>query len=444
MRSSVGALGTRSALLAITLTLGAALAPLSASARTPRGECLLTLGLPPGPLLAGQAATLSGALTCPLAEQAVGQSITIEQHTAGTPGYSVVGSATTGADGAFSFTTASALADGSFRALAPELGARSTRVAAKVQPQVSFEGPAAGTQLQARGGARASAAAGAQRSATFSGSVSPVDAGARVVLERARAGGEGWRRIGLAEVAADGSYRISHSFALVGPATVRVVVRGRGMRAVASEPLTYEVAARQNARLTIASTAALLAFGQPLTISGVAAAGAGARLTLLARAGAGGPQVIASTVAGAGGRYQFPAQTPARDTIYRVRGAGASSVALHAGVAPRLTLQALDPAAQAGAPVRVCGAVEPAQPGQVVVLQRADPDGLGFRTVAETTLDASGDYCLEHTPPADSESYRVRVPRGGGMLGAVSAPLQLTVSGAPAPLTGEQEALAPR
>ena len=45
---------------------------------------------------------------------------------------------------------------------------------------------------------------------------------------------------------ADGSYTLLHAFAVAGPATLRVVVRTRGLRATVSEPLTYEIAPRRS------------------------------------------------------------------------------------------------------------------------------------------------------------------------------------------------------
>jgi hypothetical protein len=405
-----------------------------------RGACSVTLKLARGPLVTGEAAALAGALSCPLAEQAGGQSVTIEQQTAGTPGYETAGTVVTEPSGAFQFTTASTLsADSSFRALVPALAARSVRVAAKLLPAVSLAGPPASA------GADASArAARAARTATFSGTVGPTKGPARVVLQRETASGESWRRIGVAEVGREGRYTITHSFALAGPATVRVVVHARGLRGAASEALTYEVPPRQNPRLSLAAPSSSLTYGQPLAITGVSAAGEGTELALLARTRGGAPVAVASTTAGAGGRYQFAPQTPTQNTIYRVTGGHTRSAALRAGVQPLLSVQGPQAAVQAGETVRVCGTVTPATPGQIVLLQRENPGGLGFHTVAETTLGSSSAYCLEHVPfSAGSETYRVRVPRSAELRAVASAPAQVSVTAASAtalaPLAGEGE-----
>jgi hypothetical protein len=414
-----------------------------------RGACSVTLKLAPGPLVTGEAAALAGALSCPLSEQAGGQSVTIEQHTAGTPGFETAGTVVTEASGAFQFTTATTLsADASFRALVPALAARSVRVAVKLLPAVSLAGLPASAGLPGAGASTASARAA--RTATFSGTVGPTNGPARVVLQRETASGESWRRIGIAEVGPEGRYAITHSFVLAGPATVRVVVHARGLRAAASEALTYEVPPRQNPRLTLAAPSSSLTYGQPLAIAGVSAAGEGTELTLLALTRGGAPVAVASTSAGAGGHYQFAAQTPTQNTIYRVTGGHARSAALRAGVQPLLSVQGPQAAVQAGEAVRVCGTVTPATPGQIVLLQRENPGGLGFHTVAETTLGSGSAYCLEHVPfSAGSETYRVRVPRSAELRAVASAPAQVTVTAASAaalaPLTGEGEtAPAPR
>jgi hypothetical protein len=199
---------------------------------------------------------------------------------------------------------------------------------------------------------------------------------------------------------------------------LRVVVHARGMRPAVSEELSY-VIARQNARLGISSSGAELVAGQQVTISGVSAAGAGATLTLLARTPGAPYTPIASVRAGAGGRYEFAPQTPAETTYYRVRERGTgphapatSSAALREGVRPALTVQTPEASATAGQPDRICGTLTPAQPGETVYLQRADPAGLGFRDVAQVALGAGPDFCLPFLPP-EAGSYRVLVPRTG-------------------------------
>jgi len=391
----------------------------------PGRRCRLTLNAATSSLVAGEAATFTGVLTCPLAEDAGEQTVTIDEHTAGSRGYREVGSAITEADGAFQFTTHEGLeANSAFHAVA--LGVRSRRAVVAVVPDVTIHGPASGTQLLPTG-ATAAAAAHSSRTVTFTGSVSPADTGARVVLQRERSTPGVWLRIGVGEVQADGHYEIVHTFHVPGPATIRVVAHARGLRAAASEALIYDVAPRQNPRLTIEVSTAELAYGQPLTITGTSAV-AGAILTLLARTHDGGFAKVATVAAAAGGGYLFPAQTPTQSTFYRVRGAGMRSTTLLETVAQMLTTRLAASSLHAGEALRVCGQVAPARAGEVILLQRQNPDGLGFHEVGEATLGGGADYCIEHaTAAAGTETYRVEAQRSGETAASVSEPFKLSV-----------------
>jgi hypothetical protein len=238
------------------------------------GRCHVVIDLTPSRLTAGESATVVGSVTCPLAAEASEQTVTVYRRASGTQGFVVAGTTTTEASGAFGLTTEAVDANSVFYASAQN--ARSKRATVRVTPLVTISGPPADTQLAAA--SRSDASARARDTLTFTGTVSPTDAGARLVLERESAiGSENWHRIGLGLLGADGAYSISHTFARAGSATIRVVVRGNGLLAVASEPLTYEIAPRQNQRLTIDAVKPLLTAqvsatsvqaGQRLTFSG--------------------------------------------------------------------------------------------------------------------------------------------------------------------------------
>ncbi len=234
--------------LAIFLTVAGTGSALAAHRRTsageaePGAECSITLASSSPAVRAGETATLAGTLSCSGSTPIAQQTVTIEQHVAGTPGLALAGTATTGAGGEFSFTTSAGLERvSSFRAEA--LGVRSlpTRVIVSAAG-VTLTGPAAaGSQLPlATRRARADGTAG---QLTFQGTVTPATPGAHVVLQRQSRRNPGvWRPIARGLVGADGSYTLLHAFSVGGTATVRVVVRGRGLRATISEALTYEIA----------------------------------------------------------------------------------------------------------------------------------------------------------------------------------------------------------
>jgi hypothetical protein len=411
----------------------AALAPATALARRQRaaaGACQMTLSVASARLTAGESATLIGSLSCPLPGEAAEQAIAIDQRTAGTPGWSVIGSATTEANGAFELTTAALEANSAF--YASWQGLRSDRQAVRVAPAVTIGGPPAATQLPHT--ARRASADSAESTVTFAGTVGAVPAGTPVILQRESASAsEDWRRIGAGVVQADGSYSISHSFSISGPATVRVVVRARGQLAAASEPLTYEVAQRQNPRLTVASSARPLLYGHPLTISGVVAAGANESLTLLARARGGAFAAIATTTSDAEGKYEFPLQAPATSTFYKVRGAHVSSATVFEGVAPTLTAQVSSGSIDAGQTLTFSGTITPGHAGQTVYLERQNPSGVGFHVVATATLDEASQFSIAHKVfGAGKQVFRIKVPRDAEMQAVASELFDILVQPAPA------------
>jgi hypothetical protein len=238
------------------------------------GRCHVEMSLTPSRLTAGESATVVGSVTCSISAEASEQTVTVYQRASDTQGFVVAGTTTTEASGAFGLTTEAVDASSVFYASVQ--GARSERATVRVTPLVTISGPPEGTQLAAA--SRSDASARAADTLTFTGTVSPDDAGATVVLQRESAiVSENWHRIGLGLLGADGAYSISHTFARAGSATVRVVIRGNGLRAVASEPLTYEIAPRHSPRPTIEAVKPLLTAqvsatsvqaGQRLTFSG--------------------------------------------------------------------------------------------------------------------------------------------------------------------------------
>jgi hypothetical protein len=408
-------------------------APATAAARRQRGAaggCQVSLSVASARLTAGEPATLIGSLSCPLPAEAAEQAITIDQHLAGTPGFSVVGTATSEADGAFQFTTAALEANSVFYASAQ--GTRSSRQAVKVAPAVTIGGPPPTAALPHA--ARGASASFEESVVTFAGDIGPVPAGTRVSLQRESAtASEDWRRIGFGEVQADGSYSIPHAFSASGPATVRVVVHARGQLAAASEPLTYEVAQRQNPRLTIAASARPLAYGHTLTISGVAAGAANEPLTLLGRARGGKFVAIATVSSDSEGKYEFPVQSPSASTSYRVRGAHVSSTTIFEGVAPLLTAQVSASSLDAGQTLTFSGSIAPGHTGQSVYLERQNPSGVGFHIVATTTLDEASQFSIAHKVfAAGKQVFRVKVPRDEETQAVASELFTVQVQPAPA------------
>jgi hypothetical protein len=341
------------ALVAATSLL--ALAPAAASAHkhpSPLGRCRISIkSIAPRQITAGESTEISGRLACRRHANAGGQLVKLYAHVAGTAGYIPVQSTTTEANGSYEFTTAAETANTSFYVRSH--GARSGHRRLRVAAQVTLTGPPEGTQIET----------GAPHQQTFSGTVNPADVGARVILQRENAvTGNEWHRIGIDQVMTGGIYSITHTFRVPGDASIRVLVRSDGLNIPSpSNELEYNISQAQNPSLTINSSADLISYGQPVTISGVLAGATTSQpVTLLARTvHQHGFAPIAEVGTGAGGSYSFPAQTPVNSTLYRVRGGGQKSAVLYEGVKDVLTAEVSATTIQAGQALTFKGTVAP-------------------------------------------------------------------------------------
>jgi hypothetical protein len=412
---------------AILATVAAACLVLMTSAgalaRGVGGRCTVELAPAASTLPAGETTTLSGTLVCPLAEEASSQNVTIFEHTAGTRGKTVAGVATTDAGGAFHFTTEPLDANSVFSAR--YLRAHSSRQAIKVSATITLEGPAT-PQLRAashnkRFGTQASAAV------AFSGTVTALDAGARIVLQReVNAAAEQWRRIAIGQVNPDGTYTITHSFSRAGTATIRTVVRRHGQRAAVSEELTYEIVHRQNPLLTLEASVDSLPYGQAVTFSGSQAGASGTSVVLESRTHNGAYNAVAEAVTDTEGNFVFAEQTPLLSSDYRVKAGKLSSAPRFEQVVPLLSATLSAPTATVGTLVRISGSVTPASTGEVVQLQRRNASGIGYHAIASTTTDAEGNYSFE-VPVSSSPSqwFRVTVARTSELAATASPVMEL-------------------
>jgi hypothetical protein len=381
--------------------------------------CVVSIDAGSTRITAGEAVTLSGALECPISAGAAGRQVPIYERQ-GPGSFSLVGSATTEADGSYSLTTAALSANTTFLARA---GHHRASVAVKVGPGVTLTVVSPATQ--------ASTASQSRARTTFTGTVTPAVTGALVALQIAYgASGERWQSVAYAHVAAEGTYTIAHLFKSPGLVEVRTLVHlGRHHAAAASASVPYEVPQPQNPQLSIQASADPLVYGQSVTISGVASGAAGQSVTLLARTGAGAFAEVAKATTEANGDYTFT-QSPLQSTYYRVADATTRSTALFEGLAFALTGPAPETAVQPGQMVTFSGTLSPAPAGQIVYLEQEYPSGIGFHVIGEGKLQADSEYAIEQafSGPA-TVVLRIGVPGNGQYLKSAGAPLTVTVAG---------------
>ncbi len=430
------------ALIAATSLL--ALAPAAASAHkhpSPLGRCRINItSIAPRLITAGEATEISGRLACHRHANTGGQAVTLYAHVPGSAGYVPVQSTSTETSGAYKFSTAAESANTSFyvRSHGAQSGRRRLRVAA----QVTLTGPPEGTQIET----------GAPNSETFSGTVTPTDVGARVILQRQNAiTGDEWHRIGVGQVETGGSYTIKHIFRVPGDASIRVLVRSDGLNIPsASTPLEYEISQAQNPSLTITSSADPISYGQSVTISGVlAGATTPQTVTLLGRTvHQHGFAPIAEVNTGAGGAYSFPVQVPVNSTLYRVTTADPScyapgpalrackalkSAVLYEGVKDVLTTEVSPSTVRAGQAVTFKGTVAPDQSGHVIYLERQNAAGTGFHVVQVGRVLPGSTYLIVHQfYVPGTKVVRIDIPGGPDNGRAVSQLFTVVVTPAPA------------
>ena len=413
------------ALLAATSLL--ALAPAAASAHkhpSPRGRCAINIRVAPRLITAGEQVEVKGRLECLPLAGAGSQAVTLYEYVAGTAGYVPVQSTTTDTSGVYEFKPPALSANTSFYVRSH--GAQSGRKKARVAVQVTLTGPPEGTQIET----------GAPNKQTFSGTVSPADVGARVILQRQNAvTGDEWHRIGFGQVETGGDYTITHTFRVPGDASIRVLVRSDRINSPsASTPLEYEISQAQNPSLTIVSSADPITYGQSVTISGVlAGATTPQTVTLLARTvHQQGFAPIAEVSTGAGGAYSFPVQTPVNSTLYRVQDAGQKSAVLYEGVRDVLTAEVSPTTVQAGEALTFKGTVIPDQTGHIVYLERQNAAGTAFHVVQVGHVLPGSVYSIVHQVYVPgSKVFRVDIPGGPDNGRAVSQLFTVQVNPAP-------------
>jgi hypothetical protein len=425
-----------------------ALVPASALARkhpSPNGRCVISMQVAPSHIVAGDPVIVFGALRCANPATVGGQEVKLYAHLAGVPGFTVVQTATTEGSGFYEFSPADGTIETNRSFFVRSHGARSATRPVRVAAQVTLSGPAEGQLLT-----------GYPNRVTFTGSVSPADAGARVILQRQNAlTGNQWRHIDSGVVEASGDFTIVHTFVVPGDANIRVLVRSQ-RRNVPSESnlLAYSVSQAQNPELTIQASADPIAFGETVTISGKRGDDARQSVTLMDRtARQQGFAPVAQTTTNAAGEYSFPAQSPVNSTFYRVIGStcviaphpprhviqrcgahhGLSSAVLYEGVKDVLTAQASPSTVQAGQSVAFSGTISPEHAGHIVYLERQNARGPGFHVIQVAIVGAGSTYSIVHRLyDTGTKVLRVSIPGGPDNEGAVSQPFTIQVTPAPA------------
>jgi hypothetical protein len=413
----------RSLIAAAAVTALTLLGPAAASARKHgrSGVCHIGVNIAPHLIETGESALIFGRLRCP--HSAAGRTVRLLQRSAG--GESTLARSTkTDSRGFYEFVRTGIEYNSSF--FVRSQGATSVTKSIGVLAHVTLVGPPEGSQLFT----------GAANKVTFTGTVSPNDVGARVVLQRQNANtGDEWHRIAVGQVLPGGIYSITHTFVIPGDAAIRVLVHSQRRNVASTSPvITYEISQAQNPQLTINASADPITFGQPVTISGTVAGASKATVTLLAHiAGQATFAPVAEATPDASGNYAFPAQAPVANTFYQVSSKGKLSAVLFEGVRDLLTAEVSASSVRAGDTVTFSGAVAPDHSGHVIYLERQNRIGGDFHVVQLALVGPGSTYSIAHTVyDAGIEVFRVKIPGGPENEGTASSPFTVNVRRAPA------------
>jgi hypothetical protein len=411
------------------------------------GRCAVSIHVAPHRIVAGDPVVVFGRLRCVHPAERSGQTVRLYHHLVGLPGFTYVQSVTTDSAGFYELSRADGVVETNRAWFVRSHGAQSSVVHVDVAAQVTLSGPPESQQLLT----------GFANRVTFTGTVSPADAGARVILQRQNATtGTQWHRIDSGVVGLEGAFTIVHTFIVPGDANIRVLVRSQGRNIPSpSDVLAYVISQAQNPALTIAASADPIAFGESVLISGKLEGGAGQPVTLLARtARQHGFMKVAEVTTNSSGEYSFPAQSPVNSTFYEVTGLESAcpppapgkptcdllaavrrikSAVLYEGVKDVLTAQVSATSIPAGSTVVFSGTVVPDHTGHVIYLERRNASGNGYHVVEIATVGAGSTYSISHRVyDTGSKVFRVYIPGGPENQGAASQPFTIEVTPAPA------------
>ncbi len=403
---------TRSIITAAAVLGGIAALPAAASAAVP------TIAASPNPTTAGDPVVIFGTAT-------PGTRVRLWHRINPAARFTPLGSRVADAAGRYEFDRADGVVTTNRNWYVVDGGQRSATVNEKVSALVTVTGPT-GSNLVT--GARY----------TFSGSVSPSHKGARVLLQRQSASGDGqaWTTIDSGRVGASG-YAIVHRFRAAGDANLRVLLPAdRRNLASGSDVLGYQVSEKQNAKLSLVSSADPLAVGGSATLSGqVTGATAPEPVTLYARVAGGRFAPVATATTDATGAYAFPPVAPIVSTYYQVRTSALHSAVLFEGVGDVITASASATTVVAGTTVTFTGTVAPDKSGHVILLQRQDPTGSGWHTVQTATVGAGSTISIaRRLTVAGAKAFRLKVPGGPRNQAGVSQAFPITVTPNATPL----------
>jgi hypothetical protein len=384
----------------------------------------LTIHAVPNNIIAGEAVLIFGQLKGP---DHANQVIHLYHRVNPNPGFSLIGTTTTNANGQYEFTRQEGIVDTNRSWFVRGPGVTHSRtVHERVAALVSLA---------------ASSPTGLTRHPiVFSGHVTPDHAGSVVVLQEQKGSGDDWTTLGRTRVGPGSDYQISHAWRVPGAYDLRVKFRADARNTSAASDVTSIVIQQTEVPdFTIQTSDPIVQNDQPVTISGVLDSPStttgepGTSVSLFAKVpGSGGPyRELTTTTTGADGSYSFPNVTSSTNELYQARTTFAPrrhTAVLFEGVQDVVTMQASSSTSTVDGHITFSGSVSPDKAGHVIYLQKLGKDN-DWHTVEVRFVSAASTFQFGWTfGTAGAKQFRARITGGPANVGGASAPVTVDVT----------------
>ena len=387
----------------------------------------LTIHAVPQHIIAGEAVLIFGQLKGP---GHANQPITLYHRINPNPGFTVIGTTRTNANGQYEFTRQLGIVDTNREWFTRGPGVTHSRtVHERVDALVSLAASSTGGLTR--------------HPIVFSGHVTPDHTGGVVALQEQKGSSDDWTTIKTARIGAGSNYTISQAWRVPGAYDVRVKFRGDARNTSAVSDISSVVIEQTEVPgFTINSSDPIVQNGQAFTVSGVLDSPGtttpepNTSVSLFAKVPqSGGPyREVNTTTTGADGSYSFANLTSTTNELYLVRTTFAPrrhTAVLFQGVQDVVSMSSSSGTSTVDGHVVFTGSVSPDKAGHAIYLQKLGKDG-DWHTVEVRFVDNASTFQFGWTfGTMGTKEFRARITGGPANVGGASAPVTIVVSQPP-------------
>jgi hypothetical protein len=427
MQGQGGFMRLRITVLACALAAFAGAAAPSIAGAGPLHNRGLSIHAVPQHIIAGESVLIFGQLKGP---DHANQLVTLYHRINPNPGFTIIGTTRTNANGQYEFTREEGIVDTNREWFVRGPGNTHSRtVHERVDALVSLAASAAGGLTR--------------HPIVFSGHVTPDHTGGVVALQQQKGSTDDWRTIKTARIGPGSNYTISQAWRVPGAYDVRVKFRGDARNTPAVSDITSVVIEQTEVPgFTITTSDPIVENGQAFTVSGVldspgsSTGEPNTSVSLFAKVPqSGGPyREVATTMTATDGSYSFANMQSLTNELYLVRTTFAPrrhTAVLFQGVQDTVTMSSSSSTSTVDGHVVFTGNVTPDKAGHAIYLQKLGKDG-DWHTVEVRFLNNASTFQFGWTfGTAGTKEFRARITGGPANVGGASAPVTIVVSQPP-------------